>query len=232
MPESPANTDELTLPSVSRDFVEWRRGRSHYAVWAIDVDGPALAARSERLRRHFARQLMPGYSRQAHVTLSLCGFPAHRPRLADDYGVAALAAQLASLAAARLAPFAIEIGQPASFTSAAYFSVDDVQGGIASVRRALPSAGDSPGVPHVTFGLYRETLPLAPLLREMRLVDVGEILRLEISSLSLMSYQAAQIGGALSCVARFDLASGRFDVPDVSQMAELFGTGWREMIFA
>lgn len=232
MPVLPSEADQLTLPSVARDFVEWHRGRSCYAVWAIDVDGPGLAARGQRLRGHFARQLLPAYHRQPHVTLSLCGFPSPRPVLGDDYGCAALAAQVASLLVVGLPPFVIEIGQVASFTSAAYFSVADPQGGIAAVRRALQPTGDSPGVPHVTFGLYRQALPLARLVREMRWVDGGGVLRLEIDRLSLMTYRAAQIGGPLHRLAGFDLRRRRFAVEDAAGMRELFGEEWQETVFA
>lgn len=235
MPPLSAAPEQLTLPSVQRDFVEWRRGRAHYAVWALNVDGAELAMRSARLRAAFVRQLLPDYCRQPHITVQLCGFPVAQPSLVDDFGVADLATHLAGLKAARVAPFAIELGHLASFTSAAYFAVSDPAGGIASLRRALrpPEAEDDiPYVPHVSFALYRCAVPLLGLLQEMRAVAGDAIHRLEIKRLSLMCYRASLIGGPLSTLAEFDLRKGCLEVRAPAQMGKLFGAGWQEFIFA
>ena len=65
MKNTAAARPEVTLASIQRDFVEWRKERSHYAVWAIDVDIPALRAASAALREHLADCLLPDYQRQA-----------------------------------------------------------------------------------------------------------------------------------------------------------------------
>ena len=106
---------EYALASAQRDFVEWRKERTHYAVWAIDVDTPALRAATAAMRAHLADNLLDGYRRQPHVTLHLCGFPSASPRCNDDYPGAALQRQIAALQAAGPAPFTLEIGSPASF---------------------------------------------------------------------------------------------------------------------
>jgi hypothetical protein len=120
----PARHD-VTLASLQRDFVEWRKARTHYAVWAIDVDTPSLRAAIAALCAHLADYLLPNYRRQAHVTLHLCGFPTATANLDDDYPAAMLQDQIAALQTGAPPPFVLEIGSPDSFTSAAYFSVDD-----------------------------------------------------------------------------------------------------------
>lgn len=225
----------LTLASVPRDFTEWRRGRAAYAVWALDLAGPAVQTRSAELRAHLADCLLPGYCRQPHLTVRLCGFPAARAELADDYTVGVFAAQVAALAKIRWAPFAIDIGRPDSFTSAAYFSVNDLERGVEKLRRTLSDerfVDDFPYVPHVSFGLYRSAVPLAGVLARMASADSGRPLRLEIGRLALMSYEAAVIGGPLTTLAEFDLAAGRLQVVDLPRFAELFGEAWQSPGFA
>jgi 2'-5' RNA ligase len=222
----PARHD-VTLASLQRDFVEWRKARTHYAVWAIDVDTPSLRAAIAALRAHLADNLLPDYRRQAHVTLHLCGFPATVANLDDDYPAATLQAQIAALQAAAPAPFALEIGSPDSFTSAAYFSVDDCAGGILATRRALAGGRHPdetfPYTPHVTCGLYRREFPLAALIQHMAACDTGLPARLQIDRLTLMAYEAAIIGGPLTNLCEFDLATRQIRVLDQPLMVMLFG---------
>jgi len=223
------SADGLTLANVSRDFTEWRRGRPAYAVWALDLAGPVLNERSARCRAHLADCLLPDYGRAPHLTVHLCGFPAPRAELADDYAADVFAAQVASLAGIRWVPFAIDIGRPDSFTSAAYFSVHDPARGIEKLRLALAGErppDDVPYLPHVSFGLYRVAVPLATVLARLATVATGQPWRFEVGKLALMSYQAAVIGGPLSTLAEFDLVAGRLHVRDAPRLAELFGEAW------
>jgi hypothetical protein len=225
---------EMTLPCVQRDFAEWRQGRIFYAVWALDLDTPELRARSESLRARFAKYFLPDYCRQPHVTIDLCGFPAPEAVLKDDYGFSAFADQLAHLGASQLAPFTIEVGQPDSFSSAAYFSLADTDGGIERLRGALGTtrpANDFSYVPHVTFGLHRRAVPLGRMVQELQAADGIENLSVEISKLSLMIYQASVIGGPLSTLAEFDLRCGDLEMREPLRMDELFGEVWRKSVF-
>ena len=156
----------LTLPSVQQDFVEWRQGRRYYAVWALDLDSPMLRQASRDICAVQPTYWLPDYVRASHLTVGLCGFPAAQARRDDDYPLARFIAQQKALSDAALAPFELEIGAPDSFTSAAYFSVRDLAGGIKKLRHFLGEADDSGFVPHVTFGLYREAVPLPGVLAE------------------------------------------------------------------
>ena len=220
---------EMTLASVQRDFVEWRKGRSHYAVWAIDVDTPALRSAIAAMRAHLADHLLPDYRRQAHITLHLCGLPAATANLDDDYPVATLQEQIAALQASAPPPFVVEIGNPDSFASAAYFSVDDCTGGILATRRALAGGRHLdetfPYTPHVTCGLYRLEFPLAKLIQLMAACDTGLPARLQIDRLTLMAYEAANIGGPLTSLCEFDLATRQISLLDPALMETLFGRG-------
>jgi len=225
---------EMTLPCVQRDFTEWRQGRTFYAVWALDLDTPELRARSESLRARFREYFLPHYCRQPHVTVDLCGFPASEAMLDDDYSFSAFFEQVACLGAAQPAPFVIEIGQPDSFASAAYFTLADTNDSIERLRGVLGTTGtanDFSYVPHVTFGLHRRAVPLVRMVQELQAADGGENLSIEISKLSLMIYQASVIGGALSTLAEFDLRCGHLEVREPLRMDELFGEVWQKSVF-
>jgi len=182
---------------------------------------------SAAISAHLAPYLLAGYRRQAHITIGLCGFPMPRKQLGDDYGPACLARQIAALEALCLEPFTLEVGAPASFTSAAYFTVHEGGGSICRAHRALGGVGDAecPYLPHVTFGLYRERFPMAEVMAQMQLWRTKAALHFPISRLTLMVYEAAVIGGPLSSVGEFDLGDQRWRIVDAGLMEVLFGSG-------
>ena len=215
----------LTQPCEQKDFVDWRQGRRYFAVWALDLDRPDLRQASAEIRAALAAYWLPGYARQPHLTIGICGFPEAVSRRADDYGFAHLSAQCQALVAAAPASFCLEIGAPDSFASAAYFSVRDLVGGIAQLRQILAGEdndADADFVPHVTFGLYQVVLPLPEVLAELRARNPLLPLQLTVGKLAWMVYEAAVIGGPLLKVGEFDLASGRFEVLDSDLFARVF----------
>ena len=203
--------DGLTLRNEQRDFPEWHLGRPHYALWALDVDVPAIRQRVAAADGHLSGLLLADYCRQPHVTLSLCGFPSACPQQADDFGAATLAAQLAALRRAQPRPFDIEVGALASFASVPYLAVQDAGGQIAALRECLTggSLNDSYGAytPHVTVGLYADAWPMPEVQARLASFAATDALRLRISGISLLSYASAHIGGALACMACYDFQS-------------------------
>ena len=235
LPLTDDSVDDLTLPSVQHDFAEWRQGRRRYAVWALDVDVAPLRSRCAGYRSQLAEYLLPGYCRQPHITVHICGFPAAQIGRADDYAASTFAAQVRALSKARWSPFVVDIGRAASFSSAPYLSVADHAGGIANLRRSL--AGDAAVddfryVPHASIGLYRGAFSLPGMLSRLAVLDFGEPLQLEIKQLCWMTYEAAVIGGSLSTLAEFDLLRGCLHVPDEQRLADSFGGVLPEQPFA
>lgn len=200
-----------TIENVRRDFPEWHRGRPHYALWALDVDTAPLRATMTAAGAHLDGLLLDDYRRQAHITLALCGFPTERPEHPDDFGPDALARQLAGLEAAGFGAFEVQIGRLASFTSAPFLAVHDVEGGIARLRQALGCDADQahgPYTPHVTVGLYAGAWPTAGVLPRLDSFDAGPPLRVRVDHLSLMRYAAPDIGGPLETLGRFRFGHG------------------------
>lgn len=204
-------SDDFTLRNVRRDFPEWHRGRRRYALWALEVDFPSVMQRVRAAQAHLAGLLLDGYCRQPHVTVRLCGFPSDSPRHADDFGPESLRIQLAALRQARPRPFEIDIGGLSSFTSAPYLTVSDGGGNLAALREALFSGFDGdPGghyTPHVTVGLYADAWPLPMVQACMSRFEIDAPLRLRVSGISLLSYAAPEIGGALTPIGHYDFAS-------------------------
>jgi hypothetical protein len=79
-----------------------------------------------------------------------------------------------------------------------------------------------PYTPHVTFGLYRDAFPLPALMQRMRAGDAGPPMHLKIERLTLMVYEAAIIGGPLSSLCEFDLATRQIKRLDPALMETLF----------
>lgn len=212
--------DEHTLPSAKRDFVEWHRGRPHYAVWAVALDDAAIDARLAQLRDALQPLLLPGYLRQPHVTLQLCGFVVDSPRQPDDFGPLHLQAHAEALARLRLAPFELRIGGAFSFASAACLAVHDPSSSLPRLRAALSRAaasGDAtPYVPHVTAGLYRGTWPMPEVQQRLRALQSLPPIAVPVTQLAWMRYDSAVVGGPLHTLRAFDLQACKLCRDDVA----------------
>ncbi len=217
----------LTSVSIQKDFVDWRKGRQRYAVWAVDVDHASLRAATAQLRHALDDCLLPEYRRQPHITLRIGGFPAPERGFDDDYAPADFSRHLDALVRAQIHPFRITVGLPHTFPSAPYLSVVDRTSGLARLRHAFP--GEEPGgadfrfVPHVTVGLYRQRVPVGQVIERMATCPGLSPIPLEVRQITLMTYEASVISGPLHSVCAFDLAERRLQVLDAEAMRPLLG---------
>ncbi|MBS3955360.1 MAG: 2'-5' RNA ligase family protein [Methylomicrobium sp.] len=199
-----------TLPNVRRDFPEWHLGRSRFAFWAIDVDFPDVGQKVNAAKQHLAEFLLDDYNRQPHITLSLCGFPSNNPRHSDDFVAKAFDCQIAWMRLACLKPFEIKIGTLSSFSSAPFLHVHERgTSSIATLHSCLASSVQvyfSPAyTPHVTVGLYAGTWPRETIFSRMKAFPQSSATSCLIQRISLMSYDAAEIGGPLQTIADYHL---------------------------
>lgn len=201
-----------TVCNVRRDFPEWHLGRSPYVFWALDVDVLAVRALVARAAVLLGGYLLDGYGRPPHVTLDLCGFPSAAPTSADEFSPAMLERQCSALRAAGVSAFEIEVGGLSSFSSAPFLGAVDRGGHIAAVRECLAVDGHSrlfgDYVPHVTVGLYGGAWPAAEIGACLASFSGEDRTHCRIERISLMAYQPTEIGGPLSCLADYLLASG------------------------
>ncbi len=193
-----------TLALEDRDYPQWHKGRLDYAVWLITADLAPVRERIAQVRAHLAPLLVPDNTpprRQPHITVFVCGFIAPTVVHDDDFTPTMRAAQRAALAAAAQGGFTLQIGGIDSFDSAVFLRVDDPQGGLAALRRALGQGmreiRQSAYVPHLTVGLYRaafDTRMVADCLASWR---PQPPIALRVECLALARYQAQVLGGAL-----------------------------------
>lgn len=216
----------FTVPSRQRDFPEWHLGRPRFAIWAIALDDADVAARLGEVRRVLDPMVLPGYERQPHITLHVCGFPVGAPARHDDFGRHHLQAQLDALARLRPTPFDMCIGAPFTFASAACLSVRDEAQTLAPLRTACqdaaPSSDATPYVPHVTAGLYARAWPLRDVHARLRSIRTLRERRLRVGSLDWMCYDSTRIAGPLSTLLRMDLDSGQVHVLDADLLGLVF----------
>lgn len=198
----------------------WLCGRTRYAVWVIDgAESPHTAWHLRRRLAAVRAALAPWITwgrRQPHLTLQVCGFmrDASVAQWNDDFTPAMQAAQCAALVQQAPRRFTLRLGEVASFASAAYLTVDDVDGALPALRQALALAHDEfrhgPWVPHVTLGLYRRAWPWAEVqaaLQRLHATQRWRPLTLRVRSVALVSYDAADLGGRLRTVWRHTLTA-------------------------
>jgi 2'-5' RNA ligase len=202
-----AASDAFTLRNERRDFPEWHLGRPAYVLWALDFDTAAVLPHMRAAQAQLADLLLDGYNRQAHITLSLCGFPSDAPIHADDFGPELIHAQVQAMRQLRLAACEIEIGGLDTFTSVPYIKVCEPSGQLAALRACLVGSAGQGGaddyVPHMTVGLYADAWPMAVVQARLRQCALPLPVRVPVSGMRLLSYAAAEIGGPLSSLARY-----------------------------
>jgi 2'-5' RNA ligase len=212
MNQNPIATQTFTVRNVRRDFPKWHLGRPAYALWALEFDTDGVMSRMQAAHAHLAPWLLDDYSRQPHITLSLCGFPTQRPQHADDFGPARLRAQMDALRQLQPAPFAIDVGGLDTFTSVPYLAVHDDGGQLQALHNclAVDDLPASPGsyTPHITVGLYADAWPMAAMQAALGSLVWPERLRVQVTGISLLSYAASVIGGPLQRLASYEFANG------------------------
>lgn len=197
-----------TVKNIRRDFPEWRKGRLHYAFWALDVDVPSVRAQVLAAERHLEPFLLAGYCRQPHITLGICGFLSDKTQHADDYAVSSFQSHVAALQSLQLQPFRIEVGTLASFGSAPFLYVKEQSNQLCQLHQSLHSLEADPDfryVPHVTVGLYAEAWPIASVSKVLDAFSQHHVTDHLVSRVSLMCYAADEIGRRLMKSADYDL---------------------------
>jgi len=215
-----------TIAAHHGDYPDWHRGRSTYAVWAIDAEQPEVLAHMATCQQGLTPLLLPGYGRQPHITVAACGFPASTPDHDDDFCPAHLEAQIQALSRNRCGLLTVALGPARTFLAAPYLSLQTGEQDIHHLRQQLIAAHPEPGHnpdyrPHLTLGLYGQNHPLAEVDARLAALPAASV-HLEITHLSLMSYQARAIGGPLTEIARFDLDNGELEETSPGALQRLF----------
>lgn len=217
---------EWTVASQQRDFPEWHLGRPLYAVWAVALDDHDVDARLEHLRKDLGDLMFPGYVRQPHITVQVCGFPSATPSLPDDFSGEQLQAHLDALASGVVGPFDLSVGEGFTFTAAACLAVQDPTRSLERLRTAwqavVPTWDRTPYRPHVTAGLYSGAWSMDGIRARIAAGAPTPCLPLRIRHVDWMCYESGRIAGPLHTLLRFDLERCQLHVVDEVRFLAVF----------
>lgn len=193
-----------TIACEDRDFTEWRGGSEHVLVWAVLLDDDGVRAAVESARSHWSDVLLPRYERQPHITVGYGGLvPASGvPPLDLMYPPEQAAADRAAVEALNLAPFDVEISGWDAFQMGPFLRARAPE--LAMLATTLREDNIRPYIPHVTIGHWAVSTPMS---------DVGArasqwqwpAITVQVSRLSLLRYDAADIAGPLTEVGSVSL---------------------------
>jgi hypothetical protein len=183
-----------------RDYPEWHKGRARYGAWVALIEQPALLAYIDICRHRLRDLLHPCPQRQPHLTVFVCGFEQPARVEHDDFPPDALARQIACLEHDMAAPCELPLAPPDSFASAAFIPVGDPQRRLARWRQSLGQVSaeirQSPYVPHITLGLYRQRVSAAVLRQRLGALE-APTMALDMTRLVYVTYAASELFGAL-----------------------------------
>lgn len=197
----------LTQSARRADIEPWRKGRKRYWCWGIPLEAGAILERFERYQQRLSPFLLKNYRRQPHLTVAVCGFwQADQPTcvLNDNFTAEQLTIQLQRLASTSFRPFELSVLGGNSFAAAPFLEVVDnsPDNQLLKLRQCLLQGVDdfrsSVYCPHLTLGLYERSFPTSELHFLLGDHNDRQPLSLMVSSLSLMSYDARELGGPLT----------------------------------
>ncbi len=204
-----------TIPTIKREYPEWHQGRARFCVWAILLDQPAVQERLDRVQQGLKDFLVWPYQRQAHVTLSACGFWQPDPRVVkpeqyDNFSSELLDRQLQALDRLSVKPFQLEVGGLNSFSSAPYLEVAVKGEQLSALRSCMPGYFEEirevEYTPHVTVGCYRDRFKTESVVSCINAFGFSELsVVVDVNELALLSYSASDIGSPLVIEKRYQL---------------------------
>ncbi len=204
-----------TVPTLKREYPEWHQGRQQFCVWAILLDQPAVLEYLAAAQYWLSDFLIQPYQRQAHITLSACGFWQPDPGLIkvkqlDNFPDALLEQQVQALDRLSLEPFQLRIGALNSFSSAPYLEVEDKQGALPALRTCMPGyferIREINYTPHVTVGCYRERFNTDAVASRINDFTFSESpIVIAVYEIALLRYSTNDIGSELIAEQRYKL---------------------------
>ena len=187
-----------------RDFKEWHGGIPFYGFWAILIDQPEYLSVFSKAQNHLQGFFLPGYARQAHITLNACGLISE-----THFSKDALIKQISALKEMHLSPFDIAASHLDSFTTAAYLSISDETGTLCKIHNTLSDISNDSRPDsfqaHITLGLYRDKFESATVAEEIIKFGDIHISPLLIREIQFCRYQTSNIQGPIEVVKRIQL---------------------------
>ncbi|OCZ57635.1 2'-5' RNA ligase family protein [Acinetobacter seifertii] len=193
------------VPTTIRDYPEWHLGRQNYALWYLEINDQKLVDYLDVLRAHFSEFLLEPNNRQYHVTLFICGFLTHEPRVySDDFSFHNFSKQREILKKENISPFRLKIGSVDSFSSALFVEIQDTDNVLSHIRQKLGIVSNEIAAldyyPHITLGLYKNIYSSDLILQKISQLPVqykNAEFELKVEHLTFGFYEAQTLQGKL-----------------------------------
>lgn len=193
------------VPTTIRDYPEWHLGRQNYALWYLEINDQKLVDYLDVLRTHFSEFLLEPNNRQYHVTLFICGFLTHEPRVySDDFSFHNFSKQREILKKENISPFRLKIGSVDSFSSALFVEIQDTDNVLSHIRQKLGIVSNEIAAldyyPHITLGLYKNICSSDLILQKISQLPVqykNAEFELKVEHLTFGFYEAQTLQGKL-----------------------------------
>lgn len=205
----------LTIPTENHDYPEWHKGRSHYALWYIEIDHPELLQYLYHLRQQFAPYLYQPNTRQFHITLFICGFLIENSlsntkisQFNDDFSYSQMQQQRERINASALTSFRLKTGKINSFDSALFIEIEDIENSLSKIRTQFSNHQSEIAplnyCPHITIGLYSREFEAHQVFRKIESIE-QQSFEISVNHLTFGTYQAKVLQGELSALEHFQL---------------------------
>ncbi|MCB9745195.1 MAG: 2'-5' RNA ligase family protein [Alphaproteobacteria bacterium] len=181
----------------------WHRGRRRFVAWALRVDAAVVRARVAEAQAALGGWVRPSAPEELHVTLWVLGFPSEAPEQDDELPTEDLARMAKALEGA--GPVALHVGGLNAFLSAPFLEVTCPDGSLGRLRERLgPLSRElrfAPYLPHLTVGVFRESLPTGLISARLRALREATPIPLTVSEAHLCEIDAfdgeARLGWSL-----------------------------------
>ncbi|MFT6030400.1 MAG: 2'-5' RNA ligase [Oleiphilaceae bacterium] len=197
---SNTHTDALC----DKNFEEWHLGIPYYGFWAIVIEQPEYLSLISKAQNHLQHFFLPNYSRQAHITLNVCGLMSE-----DHFSNAALDDQISIIEEMKLSVFEVSLSHIDSFTTAAYLHISDASDTLCKINQTLSviSHNSTPTIyqPHITLGLYREKFESKCVVEEIMKFGRVEIPSMIAKEVHFCRYETSNIQGPIEVLKRIKL---------------------------
>lgn len=195
---------ESTFAASDQYLNDWHQGIPWYGFWAVLVDDIEWLAALRAAHQHLQAYLLPGYARQAHITISASGLLHPAYFSSPHYNQ-----QKRRLKANKPSTFSVQAMHLDSFLSAPYLAIDDSDGHLLSLRSLLGciKADDEPlkYCPHITLGLYHRSIPCTDMIRQFQAFSLPQLPSLNVTEIAFCRYKTSQLQGPFEVMERFSL---------------------------
>jgi 2'-5' RNA ligase len=195
-----------TYAACDKTLNDWHQGIAWYGFWAILVTDRQWLKALQDAQQHLKQQLLPGYARQAHITISASGLM-HK----DHFSAQHYQQQKQSLLANLPEAFTVSTDGLNSFAAAPYLAINDNCKHLLSLRSLLSKvkADDEPTIyhPHITLGFYQGRFPCIDMVELLKAHSLPQLAPLSISEIAFCRYQTHQLQGQIQVLERFTLTS-------------------------